>query len=197
MLIGVVGDVGSGKTVFAVRCIKKDFGNGRKIFSNTPLKNIPFTDFDIDNFLSNDDKYRKELVNATILLDEITVYMDCRLSNSKQNLMMGYLVLQSRKRGLDIYYTTQDLDLVDFKRLVKYTKIIVFCNEIFVKDKKGMNSSLEHWRKYTLIDMRKRNENITHFNMNIQPYYKFYDTDFIIEPLVKLNKEVKNERKKV
>jgi len=41
--------------------------------------------------------------------------------------------------------------------------------------------------------MRKRHDNITQFNMKISPYFKYYDTDQIIEPLVKMNvkKEVK------
>jgi len=187
MLIGIEGNIGSGKTVYAIRCLKIDYANNRKIISNTPLFNIEYEDFNIEKFMSNDDIYRKSLNNATILLDEITVYMDCRLSGSKQNLLMGYLVLQSRKRNLDIYYTTQNLDLVDYKRLVKYTNIIVYAQEIYVKNPDGKTESLENWRNYTIIDMRKYRDNVTQFNMKISPYFKFYDTDFIIEPLIKSN----------
>ena len=187
MLIGIEGNINSGKTVYAIRCLKIDYNNNRKIISNTPLFNIDYEDFDIKKFMSNDNIYRKSLNNATILLDEITVYMDCRLSGSKQNLLMGYLVLQSRKRNLDIYYTTQNLDLVDYKRLVKYTNIIVYAQEIYVKNPDGKTESLENWRNYTIIDMRKYRDNVTQFNMKISPYFKFYDTDFIIEPLIKSN----------
>jgi len=187
MLIGIEGNIGSGKTIYAIRCLKIDYNNNRKIISNTPLFNIEYEDFNIKKFMSNDDIYRKSLNNATILLDEITVYMDCRLSGSKQNLLMGYLVLQSRKRNLDIYYTTQNLDLVDYKRLVKYTNIIVYAQEIYVKNPDGKTESLENWRNYTIIDMRKYRDNVTQFNMKISPYFKFYDTDFIIEPLIKSN----------
>lgn len=198
MLIGIEGeDLGSGKTIYAVRCCIKDYLNGQKIISNTPLFNIEYEDFDIDKFLSNEAEYRKSLSQATILLDEITVYMDCRLSSSKQNLLMGYLVLQSRKRGLNIYYTTQNLDLVDFKRLVKYTNIIVYAQKIYVKNPDNKLEDLDDYRHYTIVDMRKRRHNITKLDIPIKRYFKYYDTDYIVEPLVKSNKpkvklEVKN-----
>jgi hypothetical protein len=185
MLIGIEGNVGSGKTIYGVRCVKKDSDNGRKIVSNTPLIDIPFTTFNIDEFLDN--KYNELLKNATVFIDEITVYMDCRLGSSKQNLLMGYLVLQSRKRGIDIYYTTQDLDLVDYKRLVKYTNIIVYAQEIFTKNLEGRSETIDNYRNYTVIDMRRKKDNITQFNMKITPYYKYYDTDYIITPMVKMN----------
>lgn len=194
-MIGIEGLPNSGKTVLAIRYIKKDFNNNRKIISNTPLFNIDYEDFNINEFLSNNNDYRNKLNNSTILLDEITMYMDCRIGSSKQNLLMGYLVLQKRKRHVDIYYTTQDLDLVDYKRLVKYTDIIVYCQEIFIKNVDGKIESLENFRNYTIIDLRKRKDNVTQFNMDIRPFFKYYDTDYIIEPVVKI-KEIINVVKK-
>lgn len=185
VLIGIEGDLGSGKTIIAVRYILKDYVKGRKIFSNTPLFNIDFDEFDINAFLSNDRTYRDKLKNATILVDEITVYMDCRLSNSKQNLMMGYMVLQSRKRHVDIYFTTQDFDLCDFKRLIKYVKIMVYCQEIFTKNPNGELESIEGWRNFTIIDLRQKRNNVNSFNLDIRPFYKYYDTDYVIEPIIK------------
>jgi len=84
MLIGIEGDVGSGKTLYLVRCLKKDFDAGRKIFTNLKLDGIDYNNFDIDEFLSNENN--DKLFNATIGVDEITMYMDCRLGSSKQNL---------------------------------------------------------------------------------------------------------------
>ena len=180
MLIGIEGNVGTGKTLYLVRCLKKDHDNGRPIYTNLKLKNIPYKPFDIDKFLSGESD--KELYNATIGIDEITVYMDCRVSSSKHNLLMGYLVLQSRKRDIDIYYTTQSLDLVDYKRLVKYTNYIVSCDKF--EDEK-----LENYRKYQFFDVY--HETSTEKAMDITPYYKYYDTNQIIEPMVKWKKEKK------
>lgn len=190
MLIGIEGDIGSGKTIYAVRCALID-SQIRKIIANFNLIDIPYETFNIKEFLSNE--YNEKLFNASVFIDEITLYMDCRLSSSKQNLLMGYLVLQSRKRGLDIYYTTQDLNLVDYNRLVRYTNLIVYAEPIYIKDKENKTIEVEDYRNYTIIDLRKRRENITQFNMRIEPYFKYYDTNQIIEPMVKWNKNEKTK----
>lgn len=186
MLIGIEGNIGSGKTLYAVRCALIDSKSDKKIITNLKLTGIPYEDFIIENFLNNE--YNETLRNCTLILDEITVYMDCRLGSSKQNLLMGYLVLQSRKRGIDIYYTTQDLNLVDYNRLVKYTNIVVYAQEIYQKNKDDKTKSVDDYRNYTIVDLRKKRENITQFNLKISPYYKYYDTDQIIEPMVKMKK---------
>ena len=191
MLIGIEGNLGSGKTVLAVKYTKTDFDNGINIISNTPLFHIDYEEFKIEEFLSNKDEYRQKLKNSTILLDEITVYMDCRLSHSKQNILMGYLVLQSRKRSVNIYYTTQDFDLVDYRRLMKYTNILVYCQEVYTKNPDGVTESLKNWRNYSIIDLRKKRNNITEFNMDISQYFKYYDTDYIIEPIITWGKKEK------
>lgn len=164
-----------------VRCLFKDSRKGRNIYTNLTLDGIPSHSFDIDEFLSGENQ--KDLFNATIGLDEITVMMDCRLGSSKQNLLMGYLVLQSRKRNIDIYYTTQSMDLVDKKRLIKYTNYIVYCEKC--------PNNAENYRIYTIWDIYN-NVLKTKF-MNIEPFYRFYDTNQIIEPLVKWKKAEKKQ----
>ena len=184
MLIGIVGEPNTGKTILMVRYLKMDSTRNRNIIVNMPLFGIPFTEFDIDKFLSNE--YNELLHNATLGLDEITVYMDCRAGQSKQNLLMGYLVLQSRKRGIDIYYTTQSLDLVDYNRLVKYTNIIIYANEI-LNERTG--EPVLDLRRYTIIDLRYGLERISDKIINITPYYDMYDTNYIIQPLIRYAKK--------
>lgn len=192
-MIGIEGNIGSGKTLYAVRCAKLDSQKGIKIITNLKLNNIPYEVFDIDKFLN--DELSRDLFNATVILDEITVYMDCRLGSSKQNLLMGYLVLQSRKRGLNIIYTTQNLDLVDYKRLVKYTNIVVYAQPIYVRDAEGKIVEQENCRNYTIIDLRRYKDNITQFNLKISPYFDYYDTNQIIQPLIKFKKEKEKKPK--
>lgn len=184
MLIGIEGDLGSAKTTYAVKNIIQDYINGKNIISNTPLYNIKYEEFDIKKFLSNDKTYRKSIMNATILIDEITVYMDCRLSGSAQNIMMGYLVLQSRKRNVDIYFTTQDFDLCDYNRLIKYVKIMVYCQKIQVKQNDGKLLTVKNWRNINIIDLRLKRNNITSFNLYTKPFFKYFDTNYIIEPIL-------------
>lgn len=192
MLIGIEGGLGSGKTVLMASYLKKDFDKNKRIVCNMPLFNMEYSEFDVSKFLTNDKEYNDSLRNSTIGIDEITVYMDCRVGGSKSNLLMGYLVLQSRKRGIDIYYTTQDFDLVDYNRLIKYTNIFIVCEEIFVRNKFGEIESLDDYRRYTIVDARRKQETVTQKVMHIEPYYKYYDTDYIIEPLIK----VKNAQQK-
>lgn len=200
MLIGIEGFLGDGKTIYMVRCLKKDSQNKRNIFANLKLIDIPYTYFDINEFLSNDNN--DKLRNATIGIDEITTMMDCRLSGCKSNIAFGYLVLQSRKRNVDIYYTTQDIGLVDYKRLIKYTQVFVICNRVYIKKELANNKyeleELEDWRNYTIVDERKRKENVISFNLDISPYYDNYDTDEIIKPPINLKTiDLKNRIKKL
>jgi len=185
MLIGIEGFFGDGKTAYLVRCLKIDADNNRKIISNLKLNKIPSKIFDVEEFLNDDNN--DNLRNATIGLDEITTVMDCRLSGSKSNLAFGYLVLQSRKRDVDIYYTTQDFDLVDYRRLIKYTSIFVIAQRIYKKleleNGKYILEEIDNWRNYTVVDERKRKENVISFNLKISDYYDYYDTDQIIKPI--------------
>ena len=97
---------------------------------------------------------------------------------------MVYLVLQSLNRYIYIYYTTQSLDLVDYKRLVKYTNYIVSCSK-FEDDK------FDNYRRYDFFDVY--NEKMTSKVMDIRPYYKYYDTNQIIEPLIQWKKKEKKK----
>lgn len=200
MLIGIEGFLGDGKTVYMVRCLKIDYNNGRKIFANFKLHKIKYTYFDINEFLMNTDY--DSLRNATIGIDEITTMMDCRLSVSKSNIAFGYLVLQSRKRNLDIYYTTQDIGLVDYKRLIKYTQIFVICNRVYIKKQLDNDKyelvEVEDYRNYTVVDERMRKENVVSYNIDITKYYDDYDTEEIIRPPVMFkNQELRIRVKKL
>lgn len=196
MLIGIEGFLGDGKTIGMVRYLKNDYFKGRKVYANFVLEKIPYTYFNIDEFLSNENN--DKLTNATIGIDEITTIMDCRLSGSKSNIAFGYLVLQSRKRNVDIYYTTQDLDLVDYKRLIKYTQIFIIAQRVYEKieleDYTFIEKEVKNWRNYTIVDERQRKENIVSFNLDISPYYNDYNTDEIIRPPMNIKKNDLNNR---
>lgn len=180
MLIGLEGGLGDGKTIMMVRYLNKDFNNGHDIYANFELKNgLKYNPIDLKELLSYKDK-SLEFTNATLGIDEITVFVDCRTSSSKSNRIFSYFVLQSRKRSVNIYYTTQDLTMLE-KRLLPHTHIIILCESIF--DKNG--DMIKDWKNYSVIDYRnRRRPTINSFDMNIKPYYDFYDTDEVIEPLL-------------
>lgn len=179
MIIGIEGGLGSGKTVLIVKYLKKDQENGNNIITNFVLIGIPHKTLDVQNILDMS-KENININNVSIGIDEITVLMDCRRSSSKRNLMLSYFVLQSRKRNVVLYYTTQDFGMVDL-RLMKYTDIQIVCD--FIYDENG--NSIEDYRYYTIYDTRDRkNIRISRFAMNITKYFKYYDTNEIILPTI-------------
>jgi len=189
MIIGIEGFMGDGKTIFMVRALLKDYKRGRKIFSNFKLNNIVYTPLDINDFLNKDDA--DKFHNCTIGIDEITLFMDCRRSSRKENIAISTLLRQSRKRSLDIYYTAQNLDETDL-RLVRYTSIFVIAQRLYAKYNDGKMREMENYRNYTIIDVRKRKDNVSRLNLDISKYYDEYDTDEIIQSIYETHKKKDN-----
>jgi len=179
MLVGIEGGLGSGKTADLTRYLIKDRYNGFSILSNYPLYDIPFILIEFDDLLDFANN-KMTLQNKTIGIDEITVYIDCRCSGTKRNRLFSYLILQSRKRHTNIYYTTQDFALVDW-RLIAHTQIKVLCEKIF----DNYANEIDDIRKITIFDMRNpKNVNITSRLLDFSKYYPYFDTDTIITPPV-------------
>jgi hypothetical protein len=176
MLIGFEGGLGDGKTILLTKYLMDEhYHNKRPIMSNFNLTKIPYKKLDVLELLEN----KAELYNVCVGIDEITVYVDCRMSSSRANRFFSYLVLQSRKRDVDIYYTSQSLGMLDF-RVVNHTPITVLCKKMYDKQ----NKEIKDYRYYTIFDLRNiRHISAKHFIMYIKPYYDCYDTNEIIDPL--------------
>lgn len=191
MIIGFEGGLGSGKTVGMVRYIKQDYDDGVPIMSNMPLYDIEYQPLIMENLL-NDEKGDCELYDVTICIDEITVYADCRLSTTKGNRIFSYFVLQTRKKNVDLYYTTQDFDMVDL-RLYNHTHIQVICEMIFPDEEPDLavkygidkkHGCIKDVRRYCIIDIRNRAKpKINRIIVRISDYYDMYDTDKTISPI--------------
>ena len=177
MLIGIQGGLGAGKTILLVKYLIGDFYKGYTIFSNFKLDNIEYNKLNVEAMLENEQR-EVNLTNATLGIDELTVFADCRISASKMNRWISYMVLQSRKRSVDLYYTTQNFSMID-KRVLNHTHIQVIAQSLY--DNEG--NIIPHFKKYSVIDMRDiSNIHIERFILDIRPYYDFYDTDEIIMP---------------
>ena len=190
MIIGISGFLGDGKTILMVRYAKSDYAKGRKIYGNLALKHIPYDRLNISDFI--DPEQSAQFNNATILIDEITLFMDCRRSSKKENIALSILLRQSRKRNIDIYYTCQDFSEVDL-RLIRFTSIFIFAQRCFTEEGNTLKE-LEHWRNYTVLDDRQRHRNIVRFNMDISQYYDDYDTEEIIEGIYDAPKRINKPR---
>lgn len=186
MIVGLEGGLGSGKTIMEVRYLKKDAGKGIPIYANFHLKKIEYKLLDVMEILKMDQD-KVNLGDLSLAIDEITVFMDCRTSMKKMNRFISYFILQTRKRNVTMYYTTQDFGMVD-KRLINHTDVRIICEKIpkYKEDKDGnliKDGYVTHWREYTIYDLRDRkNFNWRQFKLKISPYYDYYDTNEVILP---------------
>lgn len=180
MLIGIEGGLGSGKTVMMVRYLIKDHNDNKRIITNFHLNEVNYSIIDVEELLNNEDNGLKD---CTIGIDELTVFADCRTSSAKMNRLLSYFVLQSRKRSVNVYFTTQYFGMID-ARVMHHTNIYVICEKIFKNDE-----PVEGWRKYTVMDCRNfRKPVVNRFLLDISKYYKYYDTDeIIVPPMLKKN----------
>lgn len=177
MIVGIEGGLGTGKTIMMIRYLRNDQLNGRPIFANLGLFDIPYKPLDVLDILKMN-KEKKQLKNVSIGIDEFTVFADCRRSSSRMNLLISYFVLQTRKRNVTLYFTSQDFNMLDW-RLMAHTKIQIICDDVYTKDGK----LAKDYKHFTVMDLRnKRRPLISRFIMNISPYYGFYDTDETILP---------------
>jgi hypothetical protein len=74
------------------------------------------------------------------------------------------------------------LEEVDL-RLIRYTSIFVIAQRLYREDKEGKSHEIETHRQYTIIDTRQRQQNTTYLILDIRPFFKYYDTDEIIESI--------------
>lgn len=123
-LTTIVGDVGDGKTLFMT--IMSAISNTSLTVSNYHLKNYPHKTelLDIGKFVN------AEYDNCNILLDECYAYLESRISNSTLNLLMSYILFQSRKKSVNLYTTSQLFNTID-KRFRLLSDFVVDCKCIF------------------------------------------------------------------
>lgn len=178
MIVGIEGGLGSGKTIMVVRYLTKDYHNGKRIYANFGLKRIKYKPLDVMEILELDEG-GFNLQDLSVAIDEITVFADCRTSMRKMNRFLSYFILQTRKRNVTLYYTTQDFNMVDL-RLINHTDIRVVAEKILKAD--GV-TYYEEYRKYTIYDLRDiKKLNWKSFTLNITPYFEYYDTNEVILP---------------
>lgn len=175
MIIGLVGAIGSGKTVGMTRYAYKEYighkvevDNGDlELVTNYKLNNIPF------RFINASELFglKSTLKNSRIFIDEMHIFMDSRSSMGKSNKALTHFILQTRHLGVHLYFTTQDIGQVDI-RLRRQLDMLVYCTQ----------TAYQGWFKQTIIDYRdvmniRKNEIV----YDGSKYYDLYDTTEIID----------------
>lgn len=109
MIVAYRGRRGSGKTASMVRDAYISYTKGRKIYSNIHLY-FPYEPITHENISKLKDS---EFDNCVLLIDEIQVIFNSRNFQSKRNKDFSIFVQQTRKRKVDLFFTTQSLRTVD------------------------------------------------------------------------------------
>jgi cytidylate kinase len=177
MIIGFIGDMGSGKTLSMIAWASELYFKGFKIYSNLIIKGIPYTQLTLSDLIKYADS-DQQMDNIVILLDEAQIFIDSRGSMQKRNQIIGYFITQTRKRNCWLFFTTQQYHQVD-KRLRANTNAFAECSfkEVHLNDKIVYLCL----NKFQII---KQNKIITKpIIFNAEPYFKYYDTRQVIKPI--------------
>lgn len=178
MLILILGLIGSGKTLFMriliYLSLRNSFANF-KVFGDKNCKRL----------------FLKDLINLPddidVYIDEGYSWLDSRTSMGLLNRFISYIILQSRKRLIDIFVSSQLIGTIDL-RFRENADIIIYCNVI---KKNHMIVSFDYIFYKRVIEFNELNEPISKFikfnNLslsyeNAKYFFGLYDTFEIIEP---------------
>ncbi len=189
-IMGIVGSMGAGKTLFA-SAIAERLKNYYTIMANYDLK---CRDLDItpENVASLMFETRTIEGKKLLIIDEFHIFSDSRLSSTNHNILMSYFITQTRKQNIQLIYTTQQFGQVDIRvrdntdvlALPAYNAINDIMTVIFLKrDWLTSQFIFSHIKTYT----------------NLRPVFSRYTTEQLIgETMIKRlqEKEKKKSNKK-
>lgn len=154
----IVGDVGSGKTLlqtyFAIQ-------ESRPVYSNYPI-NIP-------NYNKLEPIVLTELNDALVVIDEMFVWLNSRVSSAKLHEFLSAMLFQMRKSSVDYIGTAQLFRTIDvnFREMCDYV----------IQARNDRKAKLFH---YEMLKNSSIRPIIKHFNLTYEkasaifPYYSTY-----------------------
>lgn len=172
MLIGILGELGSGKTLLATYLAYKYAQKGYHVYANYKL-NIPNCESYITP-MQLMEVYPPSNERVLVVLDEAYTWLDSRVSISHINRYISWIILQSRKRNMDIIHTEQLSRLIDF-RLKELNNIAFYAEnhsngfKYIIVFRKG----LKLYQKTFFLS-----------HQNAEKLYSLYDTREIVNPLL-------------
>jgi GTPase SAR1 family protein len=166
-ITAVLGQRGSGKTLFMTYLAHKYHSEGKKIFSNYELKKIDFTHITYEELA----ELPEWLYDGVVFLDEIHMGADSYEVFKKSNKMITTFATQLRKRRITLYYSTQVFKMAT-KRLRDQTNFLLTCDHTqppgFVK------IQVYEYIAYT------EHTYIKTISLNLSQYFNSYDTNEVI-----------------
>jgi len=119
----VVGNLGSGKTLFTTILLYHHYLEGFNVYANYPLffpKSKKAEIYEIHSF-----EDIEEAQNGIMAIDEAYTLFDSRRSSSKRNILSTELIRKSRKKSLRVISIAQQYGLIDL-RVRKLANNIMF-----------------------------------------------------------------------
>ena len=170
----IVGNKGSGKTLYLTSVAIDSIAMKKTVYANYHLKGIPYIHFTED--MLKDISQLKS--NSVILIDEGQMLADSYNFLTMSARQVTLLATQLRKRGLDLYITTQRFKFIT-ARLRELTDYIIACQN--VKNKKG-----NIVKGFVYLEVYDRNDPL-YFNtpkskavLDLTAYFPYYNTREII-----------------
>lgn len=162
MIIGMIGRMGTGKTLSLVRYAYNYYRSGYKIYSNIHL-NFPYTRVGLQDLLdyANANTY---LEKSIVIIDEAHVLLDSRNSASKRNRLVSFFVVLTRKMGCNLLYTTQRFHQID-KRLRDNSDIVISCSTKTFKGTKYTHNMIMIMTEFGMKTKREIFKSSDYFNL--------------------------------
>lgn len=166
LITGFIGPRGAGKDLGMTYRLEKRKNVGDKILTNYTVN---FSDGLIDSAtLLEVAKNKVQLKKCSIGLSEIHLLIEPRRSSSNRTVLISYVISQTRKRTVRVYYNCQTLAQIE-KRLLEMTDYLVICRRI------GKN-----WFYYRVLDVQNGWKTVTKYVLNGKKLYGKYSTEQII-----------------
>jgi len=173
ILVCILGPQGSGKTILMVYLASQ---SKREVYSNFKIHIPNYKKLEIMDLL--------ELKNdIDVLIDEGYTWLESRTSSSHLNRYLSYIVLQARKRTIDIIISAQLFSTLDV-RFRQQSDVIIKCKKV----KQGFRYSL------LFVQSNKVKTFILKIR-NARKLFEMYDTYEIVEPYIKAELEASLRKK--
>ncbi len=164
MLVAIIGAMGSGKTILMVYLATK---SKREVYSNFKIHIPNYKPLKITDLLDLKN-------NIDVFIDEGYTWLESRTSGSALNRYLSYIVLQARKRLIDIIISAQMFSSIDV-RFREQCDVIVKCQKI----KEGF--------KYSFLFVGK--DKVRTYILKYKDAKKLFDTYDTYEIIESHNKE--------
>jgi len=181
MIIGFVGDgkqfMGIGKTLSMTAFLHSDFLEGRDIYSNYNLE-FEYHPLNIQDFMDNE----IDLQNCSIGIDEVHLFADSS-ARTKLSRMISYFILQTQKRGVTLFWTSQRFMNVDL-RLRNPTNMLFICKKYhYNDDEKAWERCYGDMecKKHHIIKLREEYSGAT-MTLDVDRYMGLYNRKELIKP---------------